>query len=257
MNNLKQIGIALQHFESVSTALPAGYVSQFTADGTDTGPGWGWGALLLDYLEEVRCVQLRLDLPIEAAANMQNRLVSVAVYLCPSDTAGPVWSAYQDIGAATPQNKICDLASANYVAMFGDTEPGIDGTGLFFRNSAVRVAKSPTARHRHSPWESAFTYWAKQPGLARLPELSWHPARATTMASASSRLNTVLPWCWDTPAKYQPGDPAGDVNMFYSQHPGGVNFVFADVHVAFLPTEMDPKTFEALSTRAGGEMAEF
>jgi prepilin-type processing-associated H-X9-DG protein len=41
--------------------------------------------------------------------------------------------------------------------------------------------------------------------------------------------------------------------MFYSLHPGGVNFVFADAHVAFLSTDMDAKVFEALSTRAGGE----
>jgi len=50
-----------------------------------------------------------------------------------------------------------------------------------------------------------------------------------------------------------PGDPTGEADMFHSLHPGGANFVFADAHVAFLTTEMDPEVFEALSTRAGGE----
>ena len=50
-----------------------------------------------------------------------------------------------------------------------------------------------------------------------------------------------------------PGDPNGETDMFHSLHPGGVNVVFADAHVAFLTTEMDAKIFEAMSTRAGGE----
>ena len=36
-----------------------------------------------------------------------------------------------------PIAPICDVASANYVAMFGSQEPGVDGDGLFFRNSNV------------------------------------------------------------------------------------------------------------------------
>ena len=42
--------------------------------------------------------------------------------------------------------------------------------------------------------------------------------------------------------------------MFSSQHSGGINFVFADGHVAILTSETDPDVFEALSTRAGGEL---
>ncbi len=50
-----------------------------------------------------------------------------------------------------------------------------------------------------------------------------------------------------------PGDPSGEPDMFYSLHPGIVNFVFADGHVSALTQEVDPLVFEALSTRAGGE----
>ena len=50
-----------------------------------------------------------------------------------------------------------------------------------------------------------------------------------------------------------PGDPRGEVNQFYSRHPGGVNFLFADGHVAFLKTTMNYQVFRALATRAGGE----
>ena len=51
-----------------------------------------------------------------------------------------------------------------------------------------------------------------------------------------------------------PGDPGCEVNQFYSLHPGGVNFLFADGHVAFLKTTMTYTIFRALATCAGGEV---
>ena len=50
-----------------------------------------------------------------------------------------------------------------------------------------------------------------------------------------------------------PANPRGEVNQFYSQNPGGVNFLFADGHVAFLKTTMNYQVFRAQATRAGGE----
>src|SRR5690349_11264679 len=52
VNNLKQIGIALHNYEGALGVLPPGYVSRFTAGGDDTGPGWGWAAMLLPPLEQ-------------------------------------------------------------------------------------------------------------------------------------------------------------------------------------------------------------
>ena len=60
-NNLKQIGLAMHNFESAQNQLPAGYLSNSTlspppADRDpmtwDASPGWGWGALILPYLEQ-------------------------------------------------------------------------------------------------------------------------------------------------------------------------------------------------------------
>src|SRR5438876_1156649 len=43
--------------------------------------------------------------------------------------------------AGKPLAVICDVAASNYVAVFGTGEPGVDGNGLFFRNSNVRLAE--------------------------------------------------------------------------------------------------------------------
>lgn len=63
-NNLKQMGLALHNYHDVHTVLPAGYFSFPTSDGTgpasaeidpdtwDGGPGWGWGASILPFLEQ-------------------------------------------------------------------------------------------------------------------------------------------------------------------------------------------------------------
>jgi hypothetical protein len=38
-----------------------------------------------------------------------------------------------------PRRTICLVASSNYVAMYGNGEPGPDGDGCFFRNSPVAL----------------------------------------------------------------------------------------------------------------------
>src|SRR3954447_3341929 len=69
-NNLKQVGLALHGYHDTAQAFPAGYVSGNDGSGNDTGPGWGWAALLLPYLEQQNLsAALRLDQPVEAPAN--------------------------------------------------------------------------------------------------------------------------------------------------------------------------------------------
>jgi prepilin-type N-terminal cleavage/methylation domain-containing protein/prepilin-type processing-associated H-X9-DG protein len=253
-NNLRQIGIALQTYEGSHRSLPSGYISQFTSDGTDTGPGWGWAALLLGNLEE-NALQSRLNfnLAIEDPVNAESRTRLVPVYLCPSDSVVPVWSALKESNPL-PQNKICDVASANYVGMFGDSEPGIDGSGLFFRNSHVRFREvTDGTSHTIAVGERSHqlgeaTWVGSVTGAVLAPGPGDNDGVGASEVEHGSSM--VLGHAGEHKG---PGDPTGDVNMFYSRHSGGVNFVFADAHVAFLTTDLDYKTFKALSTRAGGE----
>ena len=43
------------------------------------------------------------------------------------------------------------------------------------------------------------------------------------------------------------------VEDYWSRHPGGVNFLFADGSVHFLKSTINPTPWRALATRAGGE----
>src|SRR3954447_14026210 len=69
-NNLKQIGLALLNYESNHKNFPAGYISDIDANGTDTGPGWGWAALIVPQMEESGLYTIiHQNLPFEDAAN--------------------------------------------------------------------------------------------------------------------------------------------------------------------------------------------
>ncbi len=254
-NQLRQIGVAMQNYESGQRSLPSGYISQFDAAGNDTGPGWGWAALLLPQMEETSLHgQLSFGRGLEDPANAAVRVRQVTVYLCPSDFVGATWTAYKEAGLVDPVYKICDIASANYVGMFGVGEPGIDGNGLFFRNSHVRLREITDGTSHtiavgerghllgEATWVGSVTGAKLAPGPDDLDGIGTSEVEhGSTMVLGQSGEGI------------SPGDPQGETDMFYSQHPGGVNFVFADSHIALLTPDVDAKVFEALSTRARGE----
>src|ERR1700680_2761804 len=51
-NNLKQIGVAMNNYHDVQGAFPVGYYDPTPWPQFDNGPGWGWGAFILPYLEQ-------------------------------------------------------------------------------------------------------------------------------------------------------------------------------------------------------------
>jgi prepilin-type processing-associated H-X9-DG protein/prepilin-type N-terminal cleavage/methylation domain-containing protein len=253
VNNLKQLGLALHQYEGTHHAFPPGYVSNFRADGTDTGPGWGWAAMLLPQVEQRPLFDsINFNLPIEGPSNLTCRRPTLATYLCPSDAVKPAWWAMVRDPGGIPTRRICEVAPANYVGVYGTSDPGIDGDGLFFRDSRVgiRDISDGTAQtlavgeRSHSLGEATWVGSVTDAVLFPVdgdgvgyPRAEGGPGMV--LGHAGGRLG--------------PGDPNGEVNQFYSRHPGGVNFLFADGHVGFLKTTTPNKTFRALATRAGGE----
>lgn len=254
LNNLRQTGLAVQSFGDAKGRLPPGYVSRSDAAGSETGPGWGWAAFALPQLGETSLfTAIDLTGPIEAADAATARRSAVATLLCPTDA---VPTAPFPVGPADGAGRLagttCDVAPANYVGCFGVGEPGIDGDGVFFRNSDVRLRDitdglagtllvgERSFRHAASTWVGA---------VAATNQVSTLSAPLGVQVNNAS--NFVL---GHTGESY--GGPAGptEINNFTSSHVDGCNFVFADGHAAFLGATVDYKTYKSLSTRAESDV---
>ena len=143
MNNLKQMGLALANYTNRHGTLPPGYQSNYSAlFQAEMGPGWGWASMILPDLEQQSLQNgIVFEKPLQDPSMSTARLVTLPVFLCPSDNMPRSWTAtdsetwmYQGqiYSSSIP---ICDLAGSNYIGVFGITEPGVSGEGVFFRGS--------------------------------------------------------------------------------------------------------------------------
>src|SRR5262245_27540846 len=85
-NNLKQLGLAMPNHHPTYGNFPPGFVSRApVTDGDGLGPGWGWGAYLLPYLEQDNLHrQIDFNRDIADPYHAQVRATKLAVFLCPS-----------------------------------------------------------------------------------------------------------------------------------------------------------------------------
>ena len=93
VNNLKQIGLAMHSYHATLDTFPPGYISNTQgnqANGQEIGPGWGWGAMLLNNLEQAPLFNsVNFSLLTSNPGSMTGRTVSLNVLLCPSNTGLP------------------------------------------------------------------------------------------------------------------------------------------------------------------------
>lgn len=152
-NNLKQIGLALHNYHGAHSVFPAGYYSYATSTGAgpssanidpltwDAAPGWGWGAMLLPFLDdETVSGDISFDVPLWDPVNAAAVQTRIAVHLCPSATGGDAPFTVRDesgnpllIGG----NPVV-LGRSHYVASHGQEscwgECGSSPAGVIFTN---------------------------------------------------------------------------------------------------------------------------
>ncbi len=253
-NNLHQIGLALQNYYSRNQNFPTGYQSQVAADNSDLGPGWGWGALLLDDLDQSPLKQqIRFDLQISDPANAAARVAVVSVFQCPSESATDTFTVVDANG-----NPICEVARGNYVGMngvLGVSGDAWDNNGAFVRNKRMRMndikdGLSNTlfigercASMSNSTWTGAVTGWV-------VPAVRY-PDPADQLANAELAPALVLS---HGSRSHLPNNPlVFDADATSSNHTLGCNFLFGDGSVRPIRNTIDGVLYEALLTRAAGD----
>ncbi len=259
INNLKQIGLALQLYHDRTGSFPPGYLDDAPWPTPNIGPGWAWGAFLLNDLEETavfRQIDFTKNVGDPSPAIAAARATFLKVFACPSD---------REVGTYTLTDGGSNswlLAQASYVACNGNdgaddksnpvdpmTGQILPHTGAFVRSTqGYRIADfrdglSNTFFVGERVTSLAPCAWAGSPTGAQVPFF-----RAPGNFGDAEAL--VLGHCGTA----APNNPAvTDADAMASAHPAGVNFLFGDGSVHLISNSVDLTAYQSLATRAGGE----
>lgn len=262
-NNLRQIGLALHNYADSEKTFPCGYIGTWAPNDTlriDRGPGWGWAALLLHYVEQEDLYHaINFDLNIENDANSTSRVRLMSVYLCPSD---PISSQVVNVYADDQTTVITKVGGANYVGMFGTGEVGENldsGNGTFFRNSRIRTKDFSdglshtivVGERSHNISRVTWTGAVTDGFLGPTPRSEGGTVQ--TPFDPEGSFIMILGPVGTEDGKRTPNDPEAHNEDYWSRHAGGCHMLMGDGSVQFIQDQIDPLVFQALATRAGGE----
>jgi type II secretory pathway pseudopilin PulG len=247
-NNLKQIGIALHHYHDVHGRFPVGYYDPTPWPQLDNGPGWGWGAFILPYMEyENLYEQINFKRDVGDPVNAYARSVFLKGFYCPSD------EQYETFTLTDGGSNSWTVAQGSYVACNGND--GVDDfttpphTGAFMRATKgyriedIRDGLSETLFVGDRTSQLSYSTWVGGPTGALNPFL---------MAPGNYGAEVTLLMCHAGPTG--PNTPGVyDADSTSSPHRLGVPFLFGDGSVHFLVNGIDIPVWMALATHAGGE----
>jgi len=212
-NNLHQIGLAMHGHLAVHGTFPPGGV-EWRPPGNTTKRQLAWSAFLLPHLEQ-DALYRRLDLttPFDSVQNASAAATVLAVYQCPTSR--------RDSPLAQGRGP-CDYGGIYGERIAGPNDPP---KGAMIYDRAFRIADIPDGTST-TLLIGEDTHWL---------EMQWiNGANLFDQAFAINRAPVFE-------------------NDLRSDHPGGVNVLFADGSARFLREMLEMRTLAAICTRAGGE----
>jgi len=268
-NNLKQIGLALLHYQEGHGVFPPARIgcdgiNTWVCSGRDLAGRTGANAFV--------CILPQLEQePLYAKFGMErggvwnrhpgqdtswysdaDKTYAVGqrppVFVCPSDSARPLLENHYN----TP----FPVATGSYALVCGSHGPsyGIDSYKVKLKNTGLFVYAVP--RHTaHVPdgLSNTIAVGEVYDGHAEISSNIWSYAlrHADCYRSTENPLNTPP----GSGTQLMTGAAQYGVNgAFGSRHPNGANFVYADGRVEFMSESIDLATYRGLSTVAGSEI---
>jgi prepilin-type N-terminal cleavage/methylation domain-containing protein/prepilin-type processing-associated H-X9-DG protein len=251
---LKQLGLALHHYHGTSRSFPPGVAHPASPPGVDHGYGpdkdhyplLSWRGRLLPYLDQealwgsVREAYAKdryfLSFPPHIGV-----VTPVPLFLCPTDGPRSRSGIPPDL---TP-------AVTSYLGVSGSS--GFRRDGMLFLDSRVRIqdvvdglSHTLAAGERPPSGDGAYGRWYGGWG-------SWGTGDSF-LGVRESEVNRDI--CKRGPLDFRRGQLTEPCSAFHfwSLHPGGAHFLFADGSVRFFAYSADP-LLPALATRAGRDIA--
>jgi len=285
-NNLKQVGLALHNYHVPWNSFPVGFLYAYQGVLPNSSPlQYRWSALaqMTPFLEQANLFNaLNFDFPIAHMptggptpfwpyfpANTTVMATQVSLFLCPSDGAPP-----PAVGTGPTNYAFCagdgsnggDATNANGVFILGPAQSVAslrDGTSL-------TVAASEQILGIAGPYSQTTSEPVPVPWTRAMARVLAGPLTDHACATAGDGwlLNKGSSW-WD--GNYQnalynhylaPNVDRPDCIVYHnpgwkaarSFHPGGVNALYCDGHVAFTKDTVNLGIWRAVATRAGGEV---
>jgi prepilin-type N-terminal cleavage/methylation domain-containing protein/prepilin-type processing-associated H-X9-DG protein len=285
-SNLKQLGLSLHNYETTWNGFPVGFLYAYKGVLPNSSPSqyrWSVLAQMSPYLEQANVFNaINFSFPIAHMpttggalfwpyfeCNTTAMATQVALFLCPSDGAPP-----PAVGSGPTNYAFCAGSGIN-----GGDATNADGAfilGPSIRVAAITDGTSQTTAASEQLLGIAGPYSQPSPTPVPAPlnramaRLAAGPLTDAGCATASDGwlLNRGSSW-WD--GNYQnalynhyltPNASRPDCIVYHnpgwkaarSLHPGGVDVLFCDGHVAFIKETVSPATWRSISTRAGGEV---
>jgi prepilin-type processing-associated H-X9-DG protein/prepilin-type N-terminal cleavage/methylation domain-containing protein len=252
-NHLKQLGLGLHHHHDDHGKFPQAYNEywNFTKpddfpQAPDPRPRKSWANLILPYIEKDN---------VERTGTVAAQAQIIELFACPTDDRSRTASDggnFKNLGNRFGMTWYLAVEGQEY--LLGDSvnylSLDLDGAreGVLYRSSDVRLVQITDGTSQ------TVMLGERPPSPAPDLEWGWWAWSAYDSALAiTERRNYIYPGC-PSPVTYQPGSLTDrcSTHHFWSLHPGGANWLYADGHVTFLRYEA-AKILPALSTRNGGE----
>ncbi len=216
--NLRQVGIALQNYEtSVGCFPPGGW--EWRPPRNTTRRQLAWSALILPQLDQATLHSaLNLTTPFDSSQNTTAAATVVSTYLCPTEPRS-------DSERWVNGRAVCDYGGLNGQRITGPNTPP-NGAMLYdrpLRAAQIRDGLSQTivvgedAGFVDGQWINGLNLFDQAYPINKAPAFE---------------------------------------NDLHSEHNGGAHALFGDGSARFLKETMSPRTLAALCTRAGGEVVD-
>lgn len=284
-NNLKQMGLALHNYHDTFRRFPPGGFY----DRDLTSSSWSVQARILPQLEQGNLQRLiNWDLPYSLQGNVAR--TRVPTYMCPSETKDELRSAPKSHDPDFAYYPLNYAANFGEWFIFNPANNQV-GTGIFVPNGRLKMGSisDGTSNTLAFAEVKAFNPYLRDVGVPSVPNAATPLAPEDVVALGGSFKSTTGHTEWVDGRVHQSGftttfspntrllfvqdgitfdvdfnssregksltSPTYAAVTSRSYHTGGVNSSLADGSVHFFSSSIDREIWQAMGTRAGGEIA--